>query len=347
MITEPGVDIEVTNRCNAKCHFCPRDATPHQGLMSSAVFEQSLSRAAELRTVLSDRLDVDMQRISLCGLGEPLLNRRVIEWTRQVSDAGFVPTMSSNAALLDADRARALVDAGLRQILVNVGDVGDDYEAVYGLPFERTRENVARFIQIAGERCEVWIVLVDHRRDPEHLERMRAFWQEYGITRFMQFDIMNRGGALFVDHMQYESLPERAEARRLFDQTGDPPVCATPFSGPFVGYDGQYYLCCSDWKKEVPLGSVFDRSFTDILVDKLDHVRRRASVCQTCNLDPLNQFTDQLRALGPDADDATKEALVESYGQTNALVFGCSSVSSPASSRRRRPGGEPSDGSSP
>ena len=45
-----GVDIEPTNRCNAKCYFCPRDATPHQGLMTRAVFEQSLGRCAELRT---------------------------------------------------------------------------------------------------------------------------------------------------------------------------------------------------------------------------------------------------------------------------------------------------------
>ena len=32
------VDIEPTNRCNAKCYFCPRDATPHQGLMTPEVF---------------------------------------------------------------------------------------------------------------------------------------------------------------------------------------------------------------------------------------------------------------------------------------------------------------------
>ena len=29
-----SIDFEVTNRCNASCHFCPRDRTPHQGLMS-------------------------------------------------------------------------------------------------------------------------------------------------------------------------------------------------------------------------------------------------------------------------------------------------------------------------
>ena len=44
------IDMEVTNRCNAKCHFCPRDRTPHQGLMSPEVFEAGLQRAVEYRS---------------------------------------------------------------------------------------------------------------------------------------------------------------------------------------------------------------------------------------------------------------------------------------------------------
>ena len=33
------------------------------------------------------------------------------------------------------------LDAGLQQILINVGEEGDDYEEIYQLPFERTLEN--------------------------------------------------------------------------------------------------------------------------------------------------------------------------------------------------------------
>ena len=62
------VDIEPTNRCNADCHFCPRDMTPHQGLMSIEVFEQALFRAGELK-------QLGRVTVNLCGLGEPLLNK--------------------------------------------------------------------------------------------------------------------------------------------------------------------------------------------------------------------------------------------------------------------------------
>ena len=75
--------------------------------------------------------------------------------------------MSSNGSLLDERRSSELLEAGLQQILVNVGEEGDDYEEIYQLPFERTLENVVRFNEMSGGG-EVVVVLVDHRGDPAH-----------------------------------------------------------------------------------------------------------------------------------------------------------------------------------
>jgi hypothetical protein len=72
----------------------------------------------------------------------------------------------------------------------------------------------------------------------------------------------------------------------------------------FVGYDGQHYLCCSDWKKEVPLGHVADASFVDVLLDKLEHTRSRQLVCKTCNLDPVNKLVEAMRARDAGEADA-------------------------------------------
>ena len=230
--------------------------------------------------------------------------------------------MSSNAALLDERRSHALLEAGLQKICVNVGDRDADYEEIYKLPYERTRDNILRFKELAGDACEVFIVLVDHRQDRAHLDDMRRYWSDLGLNAFMEYEIMNRGGALFVDHMQFESLPQLAEAKARLDALGSEALCPTPFVYLFIGYDGQYYLCCSDWKKEVPLGSVFDASFTDVMVAKLSHVRTRQPVCKTCNLDPLNRVTEALRARDagePDAPDV--DALIDEVrrGTTVAL----------------------------
>ena len=38
-------DVELTNRCNASCSFCPRDLTPGQGVMTQEVFSRTLEAA--------------------------------------------------------------------------------------------------------------------------------------------------------------------------------------------------------------------------------------------------------------------------------------------------------------
>ena len=322
------VDMEVTNRCNAKCYFCPRDATPHQGLMSPEVFENGHERALGLRESI---------RVNLCGLGEPLLNRHVPDFIRQVRGAGVECGMSSNGSLLDEKKAAAVLEAGVGRVFLNVGDRGDDYEEVYKLPFERTLANVERFVAMAGDDCEVYLVLVNHRRDPEHTEDMRQFWQERGVTRFQEFDVINRGGALFVDEMQYQQMPELAEAREMLAEGGGHALCSVPFTTMFVGYDGLYYLCCSDWRKQAPLGSVFDTDTDEVARRKFEHVASGEPVCKSCNLDPLNRLTDELRGVGRgEVSMADAEALAgEMLAVSRVIIDGVARLDEPAPSRRR------------
>jgi MoaA/NifB/PqqE/SkfB family radical SAM enzyme len=307
------IDIELTNRCNADCYFCPRDATPHQGLMSEEVFEQALLRATEIRE-LNQQIDPTVETVvSMCGLGEPLLHKRAADFIRRSRDEGFYTTMSSNGALLDDRRGNAVLDAGLQTIYINVGERGQEYVDIYKLPFERTRENVVRFADMAGDRCKIVMVLVDHRRDKAHIADMERYWRDAGMTNFATFDIMNRGGALFVDHMQYESRTEMATAARMIAEREGEALCAVPFLSTFVGYDGNVYLCCSDWKKEAPVASVFDDD-VPYMHTKLAMVAGRESPCTTCNLDPLNHLADELRARSEGADDAVDvDALADGY----------------------------------
>lgn len=334
------IDIELTNRCNADCYFCPRDATPHQGLMSDEVFEQTLVRAIEqreLNRLMDDSIDTV---ISFCGLGEPLLHKKAPEFIARARAEGFFCGMSSNGALLDERRGAALLDAGLQTIYINVGEVDEDYEDIYKLPFEKTRDRVLRFAEMAGDRCQIVIVLVDHRRDRGHVAEMERYWRALGFVHFATFDIMNRGGALFVDHMQYETRPELAVAERMISDRGGQAMCAVPFFSTFVGYDGNVYLCCSDWKKEAPVASVFD---DDVLAlgPKLDLVAGREPVCKTCNLDPLNHLADEIRARDEGAPDAVDvEALADDFsthGPTlRAAVARFDALERPTGSGRRR-----------
>ena len=281
------IDFEVTNRCNADCHFCPRDKTPHQGLMEPDVFEQTLARAIEFRDGPAARAGVEV-RVSLCGLGEPLLNKHLPDYVRRVKEAGFFCAMSSNGALLDEKRAKILLDAGLDAVHLNVGERGEEYEKVYRLRWQKTYENVVRFAEMARNRCTVSVVLVDYHGDSDRIAAMKAFWSENGIDLHMPLGLINRGGSLEIDQSRMNPESLEAATASFREHTSNAPVCSIAFVSTFVGYDGQHYLCCSDWTKTTPMGSVFERSFEDVLEERLAQVLSREPICKSCNLDPIN-----------------------------------------------------------
>jgi MoaA/NifB/PqqE/SkfB family radical SAM enzyme len=304
------VDLELTNRCNATCRFCPRAATPHQGLMRSEVFDQALTRIVELRDVVRDQFGARLV-VSLCGMGEPLLHRDAAACVTRIRDAGLGCVMSSNGALLDERRGRDLVAAGLQAVFVNVGEQDDAYEQVYGLPFGRTCENVIHFARMSAGRCTVGVVLVQFDDDPHRTERLQSFWRARGIENFVSFDLANRGGALDVEGAPLRELPDLAPARAAFDRAGVEPRCSLPFEFPFIAYDGQYHLCASDWRRMAPLGSVFDRSLVAVTEEKLGHVRSRRPVCRTCSLDPTNRLAVELQRLPRGSGEQEAAALVD------------------------------------
>ena len=264
--------------------------------MDVETFDKALARAVEYRKVVQDVSGLEVV-VSLCGLGEPLINKNTISYIKKVKAEGFTCSMSSNGALLTEDKTHELLDAGLDEIYINISDVHEEYEEIYNLPFDSTCENITRFAKLAEGRCTPVIILVDHHNSREHIKAMQAFWRERGLKKFHDYSVINRGGALFVEHMQFEQYTEMVQARNQLTEGGLEPLCGAPWGFLFIGYDGNYYLCCSDWRKEASLGSVFDHSFLQVTRQKLAMVTSREPVCKTCNHDPVNMLTEELRAL--------------------------------------------------
>jgi hypothetical protein len=156
---------------------------------------------------------------------------------------------------------------------------------------------------------------------------MKDYWRALGAKAFAPMDIMNRGGSLFVDDMQFQSYPQLTQARGVLAEADVQPICSAPFAYLFIGYDGNYYLCCSDWRKEVPLGSVFDTSFVAITRQKLEHVSCREPICKTCNHDPVNRMAYELRAIeAGDADPSSRDALIGELRAENEVAKAASRI---------------------
>lgn len=260
--------------------------------MSPDVLTRALERTMELDA--SPFPELDVREVSFCGLGDQLLNPHVATYVRAVRDLGLDVAVNTNAARLDAEHGDALLDAGVTRVFVNAGAVGDDYEADYGLPFEKVRKNVAAFAALAHRRCELNVVLVDHATDPERVHEVERFWRTQGVVRFFGLDLLNRGGSLVLDGMDFERATQHPEALARLRSTGADHGCMGPFAFPFIGYDGRYYLCSSDWTKEAPVGDVHEQSLLEVMLDKAAMVRTREPVCRGCNHDAVNRLTAEM-----------------------------------------------------
>ncbi len=283
-----ALDVELTNRCNALCHFCPRDKTPEQGFMSEAVFKQAVLRAQE-----------ENLTVMLTGQGESLIHPDFEKYVAYLAVQKVPFAMTTNAALLTSERSAFLLDSGVSRITFSISDLEDDYEEVYNLDYATMRKNVAEFMSQNAQReiarqAEVWISIVEHDINREHIPAMREYWEAQGVTGVYVFRQITRGGACETGHYFLRSERHRAEAEALMAAKGVSTWCNLAFIAPFIGWNGQYYICCSDYEKVTPLGTVFDYSLSALDIIKIASIRRGNSACLKCNYDPTNVIREAM-----------------------------------------------------
>src|SRR3954469_15576148 len=99
------VQLEVTGACNLACTMCLVSYRPKIGRRSGAMSLETF------REVL-DRLP-GLERLTLQGLGEPLLAPDIVEMVREAASRGIDMGFNSNANLLTRRMSEELLSAGL------------------------------------------------------------------------------------------------------------------------------------------------------------------------------------------------------------------------------------------
>ncbi|MCC7516428.1 MAG: radical SAM protein [Pseudomonadales bacterium] len=284
-ILNRNIDIELTNRCNATCDFCPREKTPKQGFMSMAVFDQVIDRVLALG---------GHNKATLTGLGEPMLHPQFLEFVAHGIRRGLHVDIVSNGSRLTPTLSAGLLDAGLKTIVFSVSDIDDAYDKVYGLPFSVTRDNIVDFIQQSRGRCHVQITVVRHDGNVGQIDDIVSFWQTRGADYVHVVREENRGGSHEKSFQFLRNKTHWQEAVDILHHKQLTTLCAIAFYSVFIGWNGMYYLCCQDWEKTMPIGNVYDLSIEDIDATKLTLNRQQKGICRVCSMNPINELREVL-----------------------------------------------------
>jgi radical SAM protein with 4Fe4S-binding SPASM domain len=174
-----AVQLEITSACNLRCAMCLVRYRPPvnklAGAMTMELYDRILGGLPGLR------------RLTLQGLGEPLLSPYLLDQVRRAKHRGITVGFNSNATLLSRARADELVAAGLDWLHVSLdGASAETYEAIReGAAFKRVVANLAGLVAAkrAAGSATPWIrvVFVAMRRNVAELPDLVRLLASVGV----------------------------------------------------------------------------------------------------------------------------------------------------------------------
>ncbi len=238
--------VEISNKCNLSCAFCP--GTRRGSLaMTEAQFSWLLPKL---------RLYTDYLYFHI--LGEPLCHPKLDRFMELAQENGFRVILTTNGTLLKQKQELLLASPALHKIHISL----HAFEANdLSVPFEDYLWDCFRFGQTAeGEKIVVY-----------------RLWNEGGQNEKNQ-EILDQLHEAFPG----EWVPGRrgtAIGDRIFLEPGEkfdwPDLSAPERTGPFFCYglrdqlgilaDGTVVPCCLDHEGDIPLGNAFQEDLADIL----------------------------------------------------------------------------------
>lgn len=256
------LNIEITNRCNLKCTYCPvnRDMARAKQDLEFDFFVDLLDRAPTVRTLLPFQW------------GEPLMHPRVIEMLREASRRGIRTFLTTNGTLLTPTMRRDLLASGLTRLTISVD--GDDatHLATRGVPLPPIRERVnalRRERDVAGSSLAIDVSMVVDDSTAHGVAEFHRAWQGIAdrvqaIPRMLGIADTERAGGM-----------ERRSA------------CREPWRGLLVVLaDGRATTCCFDHEGELAVGDVRTETpsaiFQGEAMRKLRRAHRDLELPETC-----------------------------------------------------------------
>jgi MoaA/NifB/PqqE/SkfB family radical SAM enzyme len=185
-----------------------------------------MSRATFDHILDSARLCPTPFTLFLGGYGEPLFHPGIVGMVRDAKTAGASVELITNGMLLNEDRARSLIAAGLDVLWVSLdGAKPDSYADVrLGAALKDVIANVTRLRDLRGESGpQIGIVFVAMRRNVADLPALLNLGRELGATKFMVTNVLPH-----TDDLRREILYARALSNDDFRPVPDAPNVRLP-----------------------------------------------------------------------------------------------------------------------
>lgn len=320
--------VEVTNRCNFKCKFCPEsieDYSERVGGITTLTFEY-------FRKICADILELGRLKVlRFYMLGEPFLHKELpdmIVYAKQKYVADRIEVTSNGTALTPKNCER-VIKSGLDYLRISIYamDHKRHREITQSeISPEQIRNNIRTLYEMrqtsGNNKPFLYVKMInpfDQLEEQSFLNAYKDICDEVVIEQPMNWD--DPDDFDFLNNVYKTS--EKIDRSSLFPNYKE--VCPFPFYTLVVHSSGDVSVCCVDWERKTVCGNIFKETLKEIWHGKLlrefqrMHIERRKNeneACRNCTFlfssyapDNVDEITD-FNILYPEDHDKTVPARV-------------------------------------
>lgn len=284
------ITIEPTNICSLKCPGCPHGsdffAEKPQGYMKFSDFKK-----------IVDLNKGYFKRIKFIGIGEPFLNRELIDMMIYCSDNNIDVSVHTHGMFVTEEIFKKLVNIKTElRITFSLDGVTNDSYGIYrvGGNFEKVFNNLVSLINFKNNNNlfnikAVWQFLLMQGNQHE-LERVKKIAKKIKADELVVKDIIMTGE---VKDDRYLLVARKEFVKKKKHESRKDVDCVCEYINPgsvFVLWDGSVVPCCVDYKRKNIMGNAFEKSLVDLWnTEKYDNFRKKYKnknnqLCLNCRL---------------------------------------------------------------
>ncbi|GAB1472388.1 heme b synthase [Chloroflexota bacterium] len=285
------VKFKVFYGCNLKCEMCNHWRETREAPLNAERLKEIIVELAEMGT----------KKIHISG-GEPMLRPHIPEFVDLSSSLDIKVTMTTNGTLITKEKARQLVEAGLRGVNISIDSpIRKVHEKIRGVEgaFKTTTKAVKLFRRYKHKgKLTIRINTVVSRTNYETLATLPDLAHQLGADGINLIPVDDHCGEILsmrnkdIAKFNEEIAPriaERAlklglivsdedafpfgrdEAQVRLGRVGryafgfyEKHPCYAPWSHTLIDFNGNVYVCCMTREKIPPLGNLVKQSFKEI-----------------------------------------------------------------------------------
>lgn len=245
--------LEITNRCNLSCSFCPKTKRPARTI-SPAEFRH-----------LAEKLRPYTDYLYLHVLGEPLMHpalKTLLDICRELS---FRVVITTNGTLLPAQETMLLSSPALYKINVSLhsfeanapGDFGAYLSGCFS--FAKKAGEAGKLVDLRLWNLDGETTRGQNAQNDVILETLASFFPRPWVQNTWGFRLCDR---VFVHYAEKFDWPDLA-----LEERSDCGTCRALKDQIAVLSDGTVVPCCLDHEGDIALGNLFSQNLPEILDD--------------------------------------------------------------------------------